>query len=82
MEHGLKNIAFYVQKHIIPRAACHDFPVFIDKLLGAPGFMKLIDVVSATEFHIGCHTGLTYRRCRYQNVVKLRFYLGFADLDV
>ena len=55
----IENIAFYIQKHIAPRAACHDFPLVIDKPLGAPTFVTIIDVVSAIEFYIGCHTGLT-----------------------
>ena len=36
MEHGLKDIAFYVQKHITPRAVCYDFPLVSYKPLGSP----------------------------------------------
>ena len=36
MEHGLKDIAFYVQKPIAHRTVCYNFPLVRDKLLGAP----------------------------------------------
>ena len=42
MEHGLKDIAFYVQKHITPRAVCYNFPLARDKLLGVPALLRLV----------------------------------------
>ena len=42
MEHGLKDIAFYVKKHITTRAVCYSFPVVRDKPLGAPAFVRLV----------------------------------------
>ena len=40
MEHGLKSIAFYVQKHIVPRVVYYYFPLVRDKPLGAPKFVR------------------------------------------
>ena len=42
MEHGLKGIAFYVQKHIAPHVVYYNFPVVRDKLLGAPASVRLV----------------------------------------
>ena len=41
-EHGLKDLAFYVQKHIASRAMCHNFLLVRDKPLGAPAFVRLV----------------------------------------
>ena len=38
MEHGLKYITFYVQKHIAHHAMWYSSPLVRDKPLGAPGF--------------------------------------------
>ena len=35
IEHGLKDIAFYVQKHIAHRTVSYNFPLVRNKLLGA-----------------------------------------------
>ena len=40
MEHGLKDIAFYVQKHITPCTVVITSLLVCDKLLGAPGSVK------------------------------------------
>ena len=32
MKHGLKDLAFYVQKHIASRAVCYNFPQFATSL--------------------------------------------------
>ena len=42
MEHGLKDIAFYVQKHIALQGVCYNFPLVHDKPLGAPAFGRLV----------------------------------------
>ena len=36
MEHGLKDIAFYVQKHKAPQVICNNFLLVRDKPLGMP----------------------------------------------
>ena len=42
MEHGLKDVAYYVQKHIAPCAICHTPPLVRDMPLGVPAFVKLV----------------------------------------
>ena len=42
MEHVLKYITFYVQKHIAPLTLCYYLPVVRDKALGALAFMRLL----------------------------------------
>ena len=42
VEHGLKDIAFYVQKHITHRTVYFNFPLVRDKPLGAPAFVRLV----------------------------------------
>ena len=42
MEHGLKDLAFYVQKHIASWAVCNNFPLVRDKPLGVPVFVRLV----------------------------------------
>ena len=42
MEYGLKDIVFYVQKHIAHRIVCYNFPLVHNKPLGAPVFVKLV----------------------------------------
>ena len=42
MEHGIKDIAFYVQKHIVQRTVCYNLPLVRDKPLGAPLYVKLV----------------------------------------
>ena len=42
MEHGLKDIAFYVQKHIRTRAVCHNFLCFATSHLGAPASVRRV----------------------------------------
>ena len=39
VEHGLKYITFYVQKHIAPLAICCNLPLVRDKPLGASAFV-------------------------------------------
>ena len=41
-EHGLKYVAFYVQKHIAQSSTCYNLPLFRDMPLGAPAFVKLV----------------------------------------
>ena len=41
MELGIKDITFYVQNHIAPRAVCYNFPLIRDKPLVVPAFVKL-----------------------------------------
>ena len=41
--HGLKDIAFYVQKHISYRVVCHNFSLVRDKPQRAPAFVRLVD---------------------------------------
>ena len=42
VEHWLKNIAFYVQKHIAHHAVWYNFALVCDKPLGVPVFMRLV----------------------------------------
>ena len=42
MEHGLKYITFYFQKHIAPLTMCYNPLLVCNKLLGAPAFVKLV----------------------------------------
>ena len=42
IEHGLKDIAFYVQNHIALRAICFNFQLVHDKPLGVPAFVRLV----------------------------------------
>ena len=42
MEHGLKDIAFYVKKHLAPRAVCYDFPLVRDKTLWPPAYVRVV----------------------------------------
>ena len=42
MEHGFKNVAFYVQKLIALWAICWNLPLFHNTPLGAPAFVILI----------------------------------------
>ena len=41
MEHGLKPISFYVQKHLVAMGMCYDPALVRDKPLGAPASVKL-----------------------------------------
>ena len=43
MEHELKDVAFYIQKHIAHRPICYNFLLVRDTPLGAPAFVKLVD---------------------------------------
>ena len=49
MEHGFKDIAYYVHKRIVPRAVCYNFPLVRDKPLGAPAFVRRVYFFS---FHL------------------------------
>ena len=42
MEHGLKHIKFYVQKHIAILAMCYNPALVRDKPLGAPASVKQV----------------------------------------
>ena len=42
MEHELKDIAFFVKKHIAHRAVCYNFPLVRDKPLGAPAYGRVV----------------------------------------
>ena len=42
MEHGLKHISFYVQKHIVAMGMCCNPALVDDKTLGAPASKKLV----------------------------------------
>ena len=42
VEHGLKHISFYVQKHIVTLAVCYNAGLVLDKLLGTPASVKLV----------------------------------------
>ena len=53
MEHGLKVIAFYVQKAYNTLHSCHNFPVwFATKPLEAPAFVKQVYLVQNTIKYI------------------------------
>ena len=45
MDHGLKDIAFYVQKHTAPRAVCYNYPLVRDKPLGTPAYVRVVYIV-------------------------------------
>ena len=42
MEHGIKYVAFYVQKHIAPQAVCYNFMLVHDKPQGAPAYGRVV----------------------------------------
>ena len=42
MENGLKDVAFYVQKHIAPWTICYNAPLVCDMPLWVPAFLKLV----------------------------------------
>ena len=42
MDHGLKHISFYVQKHIRSMSMCYNPALVRDKPLGAPTSVKLV----------------------------------------
>ena len=42
MEHGFKDVAFYIQKHIALLAVCYNFPLVRDKPLGVSAFVRLV----------------------------------------
>ena len=42
MEHGLKYIAFYVQKHINTLHSCHYFPAGSGQVAGGPASVKRV----------------------------------------
>ena len=42
MDHGLKDIAFYVKKQIAPRAVCYNYPLVYDKPLGTPAYVRVV----------------------------------------
>ena len=42
MEHGLKHISFYVQKHTVAMAMCYNPVLAHDKPLGVPASVKLV----------------------------------------
>ena len=42
MEHGLKHITFYVQKHIAALVTCYNPALVRNKQLGAPASVKLV----------------------------------------
>ena len=46
--HGLKYIAFYVQKHITPRTVYCSFLLVRDKPLGAPASVKRVFLAQST----------------------------------
>ena len=46
MGHGLRNITFYVQKHIAYRVVCHNFLLVRDKPLVAPASVKQVYFIS------------------------------------
>ena len=55
MEHGFKDIAYYVHKRIVPLAVCYNSPLVRDKPPGAPAFVRLVYSLS---FHVNrpCHS--------------------------
>ena len=62
MEHGLKYITFYVQKHIAPLAVCYNLPLVCDKPLEVPAFVKLV--------YIG------YRGINSNNMIRLVYHMA------
>ena len=42
MEHGLKYITSYIQKHIEHLAICYNLPLVRDKALGSPEFVRRV----------------------------------------
>ena len=42
MEHGLKDIVFYVKKHAAYRAVSYNLPLVRNKQLGKPAFVRHI----------------------------------------
>ena len=54
MEHGLKDVAIYVQKHIAPWVIGYNPPLIRDMPLGVPAFVSV--VFSFTT--VGCGSDL------------------------
>ena len=42
MDHGLKDIAFYVQKQIAHWAVCYNYPLVRDKPIGTAAYVRVI----------------------------------------
>ena len=42
MNHELKYIVFYVQKHIAPQAVCYNSLLVCDNKLGAPAHVRVV----------------------------------------
>ena len=81
MEHGLRYIAFHVQKHIAPLAIFHNSLLVHDKLLGVTAFMKLVywalEIVKPcvlSSLLIQCNSlgdgALVYKVCWYLNTLR------------
>ena len=60
MEHGLKDFAFSVQKHITHRTICYIFLLVYDKPLGASPFVKLIYLTCPRPLGNGMCWALTH----------------------
>ena len=54
MEHGLKDMAFYVKSHIAKRTGCYNYTLVRDKPLRAPAFVKLVYCCLNSDNTITC----------------------------
>ena len=63
MEHGLKLITFYVQKHVAALEMCHNEPLVRDKPLGAPAYVKLVYCYHAIQ-RLGVRDGCFIILCQ------------------
>ena len=68
MEHGLKDIASYGQKHITTWAVCYNFPLISDKPLGRPHLWD-----SSTSFR---------QPNSISAVIPAWHYIGVADIKM
>ena len=59
MEHGLKDIAFYVQKHITPCTVVITSLLIRDKTVGAPASVKVVYYLTSSLTETEPHTAIT-----------------------
>ena len=83
MEHGLKYIAFYVQKHITPRVVSSQLPAGSRQAVGVPASVKLVYRLWGMEKNQRLNNSITYastlQYCnhsyKYGNIQKKHSFL-------
>ena len=75
MEQGLKQIAFYVQQHIVAMAMCYNPALVCDKPLGAPASVKRVYYIMHIRPKRVNHT------TQLKNMLsKVKILSGFSEL--